>query len=120
MMSLKFHIRDIMLAFYVANKLAYPYLWEEIKGTGVLGPFYRSCRPALCVWHSLVASHFITRILTTRILFITQEVTFAVASDEFKRERVKEYVPKKSSTYISEGSLCTAFAQLPSQAASPG
>ena len=40
MMSLKFHIRDIMLAFYVANKLAYPYLWEEIKGTGVLGPFY--------------------------------------------------------------------------------
>ena len=63
-------------------------------------PFICSCRPALCVWHSLVASHFITRILTTRILFITQEVTFAVASDEFKRERVKEYVPKKSSTCI--------------------
>ena len=29
-----------MLAFYLANKLAYPYLWEEIKDTGVLGPFY--------------------------------------------------------------------------------
>ena len=39
-MLLKFHIRDIILAFYVANMLAYQYLWEEIKGTGVLGPFY--------------------------------------------------------------------------------
>ena len=83
-------------------------------------PFICSCRPALCVWHSLVASHFITRILTTRILFITQEVTFAVASDEFKRERVKEYVPKKSSTYIwgvsvyrvCSASIASCFSQL--------
>ena len=85
--------------------LAYQYPWEEINGTGVLGPFICSCRPALCVWHSLVASHFITRILTTRILLITREVTFAAASVELKRERVKEYVPKKSSTFIWSVSL---------------
>ena len=83
-------------------------------------PFICSCRPALCVWHSLVVSHFITRILTTRILFITQEVTFAVASDQFKRERVKEYVPKKSSIYIwgvsvyrvCSASIASCFSQL--------
>lgn len=63
-------------------------------------PFICSCRPILCVWHSLVASHFITRILTTRILLITREVTFAAASNELKRERVKEFVSKKSSTCI--------------------
>lgn len=63
-------------------------------------PFICSGRPVLCVWHSLVASHFNTRILTTRILLITREVTFAAASDKLKRERVKEFVPKKSSTCI--------------------
>lgn len=63
-------------------------------------PFICSGRPVLCVWHSLVASHFNTRILTTRILLITREVTFAAASDKLKRARVKEFVPKKSSTCI--------------------
>ena len=78
-----------------------PFTWLTCWPTSTYGkklrvlvywvPFICSCRPALCVWHSLVASHFITRILTTRILFITQEVTFA---------RVTEFVPKKSSTCI--------------------
>lgn len=123
MMSLKFHIRDIMLAFLKRTR------WLTCWPTSTFGkkltvlvywvPFICSCRPALCVWHSLVASHFITRILTTRILLIAREVNFAVASDELKRERVKEFVPKRAPA-VSEESLCTAFSQLPSQAASPG
>ena len=104
MMSLKFHIQDIMLAFLKRTT------WLTCRPTSTYGkkltvlvywvPFICSCRSALCVWHSLVASHFITRILTTRILLITCEVTFAAASNELKRERVKEFVPKKSSTCI--------------------
>lgn len=124
MMSLRFHIRDIMLAFLkrttwltcwststYGKKLTVPVYWV---------PFICSCRPALCVWYSPVASHFITRTLATLVLLITREVIFAAAYDELKRERVKEYVPKKSSTCIwgvsvsrvSSASIASSFSRL--------